>query len=78
MPVDDVELGDRPGRAGFELAGLLVVFVALIEGLGILGIDISRASASAVTREAALGKRSAGSFARPRMITSDKAGEIFC
>ena len=54
----------------------LVVFVGLAEGLRISGTGISRAPARAVTMEAALGKRSAGSFARLRMITSDRASEI--
>ena len=45
--------------------------------LRISEVEISMASASAVTMEAASEKRSAGSFARLRMMTADKAGEIF-
>ena len=45
-------------------------------GLRISGDEILRASDRVVTIEAALGKRSAGSFARLRMMTAEKAGEI--
>ena len=44
--------------------------------LRISGTEIPGASDRAVTKEAALGKRSAGSFARLRMMIADKAGEI--
>jgi hypothetical protein len=40
------------------------------------GIGRVRASASAAAREEALGKRAAGSFARQRRMTIDRAGGI--
>ncbi len=64
--------GGRCGSDGLGVAGLLTTYVWLksaAEG------DV-RASASTAAMEEALGKRAAGSFARLRRITADKASGI--
>ena len=41
------------------------------------GVDILNASAKAAAMDEALGKRAAGSLARPRVMTLARAGVIF-
>ena len=69
---EGVRAGGRCGSAGLKVAGLPTTYVWLKsteEG------EV-RASASAAAMEEALGKRAAGSFARLRRITADKASEM--
>ena len=68
---------DRLGRAGVRY---VCSFIASIERLGLFsgsGTGTLKAAARAVVIEDALGKRAAGFFASPRMMTAARAGEMF-
>jgi hypothetical protein len=74
--VDDTKSGNIVGSVELRLACPFTASAAETGWLRISGSDILRASARAVTMEAALGKRSSGFLVRLRMMTADKAGEI--
>ena len=74
--MDDSRSGRTVGSVEPRLACPFMAFAGETGELRISASDTLRASARAVTREAAFGKRSCGFFARLRMMTAAKAGEI--